>query len=133
MATLTVRFAQLRVGAWVSVTVTVKLHEALLPAASVAVQVTVVVPFGKAVPDGGTQTAKQRSPPFGVRRPLKVPWQAQLSVKDGGLNPTMAEHRLRSVATETLSGQTSIVGGVVSPLVQTGVPRRPPAQGGLPL
>jgi hypothetical protein len=40
----------------VSLTVTLKLHEAVLPAASVAVQVTVVVPTGKTEPDGGLQT-----------------------------------------------------------------------------
>ena len=34
-------------------TVTVKLHVAMLPDASVALQVTVVVPTGKQDPDGG--------------------------------------------------------------------------------
>jgi hypothetical protein len=38
-------------------TVTVKLEEAVLLAASVAVQVTVVVPTGKVDPDAGTQLA----------------------------------------------------------------------------
>src|SRR5512134_4022231 len=37
-------------------TVTVNEHVAVLPAASVAVQVTVVVPGGKQEPEGGTQT-----------------------------------------------------------------------------
>jgi hypothetical protein len=36
-------------------TVTVKLQEAVLPEASVAVQVTVVIPTGNADPDAGTQ------------------------------------------------------------------------------
>lgn len=36
-------------------TVTVKLHEAVLPDVSVAVQVTVVVPSAKSEPDGGLQ------------------------------------------------------------------------------
>jgi len=36
-------------------TVTLKLHVTLLPDVSAAVQVTVVTPFTKAVPDGGTQ------------------------------------------------------------------------------
>ena len=40
-------------GFSVSATVTEKLHEDLLLAVSVAVQLTVVVPFGKAKPDGG--------------------------------------------------------------------------------
>ena len=36
-------------------TVTVKLQTAVLPEASLAVQVTVVVPHGKVLPEGGTQ------------------------------------------------------------------------------
>ena len=43
------------VGGCVSLTVTVNEHEAVFIAASVAVQVTVVVPTGKVVPDAGTQ------------------------------------------------------------------------------
>lgn len=43
-------------GFSVSTTVTVKLHESVLLAASVAVQVTVVVPFWKVELGGGTQT-----------------------------------------------------------------------------
>lgn len=43
-------------GGCVSNTVTVKLHIAVLPDASVAVAVTVVVPFGKTEPDGGLDT-----------------------------------------------------------------------------
>ena len=42
-------------GFSVSVTVTVKLHVAVFPEVSVAVQLTVVVPFGKAVPEAGEQ------------------------------------------------------------------------------
>jgi hypothetical protein len=38
-----------------SLTVTVKLQEPLLPEVSVAVQVTVVVPFGKVEPEVGLQ------------------------------------------------------------------------------
>ena len=47
---------QLITGAWLSFTVTVKLHEEVLPATSVVVQVTVVVPFEKVEPEGGSQT-----------------------------------------------------------------------------
>lgn len=39
-----------------SQTVTLKLHEAIAPPESVAVQVTAVVPSGKADPEAGTQT-----------------------------------------------------------------------------
>jgi hypothetical protein len=39
-----------------SLTITVKLQEPWLPDASVAVHVTVVVPFGKEEPAGGLQT-----------------------------------------------------------------------------
>jgi hypothetical protein len=44
---------QVMVGGSVSVTVTVKLHEAVLPLPSVAVQVTAVTPTGKNEPDAG--------------------------------------------------------------------------------
>lgn len=47
---------QVIVGACVSLTVTVKEQLAGLPAASLTVQLTVVVPFGKVEPDGGVQT-----------------------------------------------------------------------------
>jgi hypothetical protein len=52
-------------------TVIVKVHCAVLLEASVAVQVTVVVPTGKQVPDGGLQTTAfggsvQLSVAFGV-------------------------------------------------------------------
>jgi hypothetical protein len=43
-------------GASVSATVTVKPQLVVLFDASLAVQLTVVVPFGNAVPDAGTQT-----------------------------------------------------------------------------
>ena len=58
------------VGSISSLTVTVKVHEPVLPDASVAVQVTVVVPTGKLEPDAGTHTAvvspEQASLPSGV-------------------------------------------------------------------
>ena len=44
---------QVIVGFCASTTVTVNVHEAVLPAASVAVAVTVVVPTGKKLPDAG--------------------------------------------------------------------------------
>lgn len=44
------------VGACVSLTVTVKLHEFVLLEVSVAVQLTVVVPFMKVEPAGGVHT-----------------------------------------------------------------------------
>src|SRR5207249_206119 len=54
-AVLTVRLpGQLGTGRSVSVTVTVKVQLELLPLASVAVQVTVLVPLAKLVPDAGT-------------------------------------------------------------------------------
>src|SRR5436309_14414848 len=52
---------QVTVGAWLSLTVTVKLQSAeLFPLASVAWQVTVVVPFGKVEPLGGVQVVVDR-------------------------------------------------------------------------
>ena len=47
---------QVTVGAWLSLTVTVKVQSAeLFPLASAAWQVTVVVPFGKVEPLDGVQ------------------------------------------------------------------------------
>ena len=46
----------LTVGGVVSLTVTVNEPAAELPESSVAVQVTVVVPSGKVLPEGGAQT-----------------------------------------------------------------------------
>ena len=43
-------------GPCVSFTVTVKLHEEEFPATSLTLQVTVVTPFAKEVPDAGLQT-----------------------------------------------------------------------------
>ena len=57
------------VGGCVSLIVTVKLHVAVFVAASVAVHVTVVVPFGKNDPDAGehiTVTPGQLSLAVGV-------------------------------------------------------------------
>ena len=45
--------AKVIAGAWVSLTVTAKLQEECWPAASLTVQLTVVVPFGKNEPDSG--------------------------------------------------------------------------------
>jgi len=46
---------QVIVGGCVSLTVMVNVQLEVLPDASIAVQVTVVVPFGKVEPDAGTQ------------------------------------------------------------------------------
>jgi hypothetical protein len=52
-----IRFAgQAMIGGVVSLTVTVKLQLAVNPAPSVAVQLTVVTPFGKVEPPGGLHT-----------------------------------------------------------------------------
>jgi hypothetical protein len=48
---------QIMLGASESFTVTVKLQVAVRPGLSVAVQFTIVVPFGKVEPDGGLQTS----------------------------------------------------------------------------
>ena len=49
-------------GAAAGRTVTVKLHVAALPCASMAVQVTVFVPSGKNDPEGGTQASETMLP-----------------------------------------------------------------------
>ena len=52
---VTIGAGQLAVGGSVSLTVTVKEQLAVLPLVSVAVQVTVVAPFGKLEPLAGAQ------------------------------------------------------------------------------
>jgi len=52
---VTMLAGQLAVGGSLSVTVTVKLHVLVRPAASVAVQLTVVVLTGKSPPETGLQ------------------------------------------------------------------------------
>ena len=47
---------QVTFGGSASLIVTVKVHDAVFVEASVAVHVTVVVPFGNVDPDGGLQT-----------------------------------------------------------------------------
>jgi hypothetical protein len=61
---------QVMVGGWVSLTVTVNVHVAVLPEASATVQVTVVVPLGKNELEAGVQ--------LGVAEPV------QLSLTVGG-------------------------------------------------
>jgi hypothetical protein len=78
-------------------TVTINEHEAVLLLISVAVQLTVVVPFGKADPAGGVHPK---------------PAIAQLSVTVGA-KPTIAAHIFRSLGTVIFAGQV-ITGGCVS-------------------
>jgi hypothetical protein len=70
VAAVVVMFAGQVIGGPVtSLTVTVKVQEPVLPDASVAVQVTVVVPTGKPDPDAGTHMTvgvPQLSVPAGV-------------------------------------------------------------------
>jgi len=88
---------QVIAGGWVSLTVTVNWQLAVWPDVSVAVQVTVVVPFGNVDPDGGLQ--------------LEVtPGQLSLAV---GENVTTAEHTFGSVGLIMFDGQL-IVGFSVS-------------------
>ena len=85
-------------GGWVSFTVTVNEQGAdALPLASVAPQVTVVVPFGNTEPEGGVQLAV-------------APGQLSFTVV---VKVTTAEHRFGSVDLTMSAGQV-IVGGVVS-------------------
>ena len=84
-------------GGCVSFTVTVKLHDAMLPEVSVAVAVTVVVPFGNAVPDGGFDTTI-------------TPGQLSVAVT---VNAVTAEHTFGSVAFTMFAGHV-ITGGCVS-------------------
>jgi len=68
----------------------VKLHEAGLPEASLTLQVTVVTPFGKAVPDAGVQ--------------VTAPTPGQLSVAVGLVYVATAVHRFGSVGLVMFAG-----------------------------
>ena len=85
-----------KVGPWLSVTVTVKLHELLLPEVSEAVQVTVVTPLANAVPEAGEHVT------------VRAPSQASLAV--GVVYVATAVHNPGSVLTEMLVEQPAKVG-----------------------
>jgi len=78
----------------VSLTVTVNEQVAVLPAASVAVAVTVVVPTGNVDPDGGVATTVS-------------PGQLSLDVTE---KFTIAEHWPASLLTVILAGQVTVGG-----------------------
>src|SRR2546428_7363323 len=86
---VTILAGQVIVGFSTSFTVTANEQAAVLPTASLAVQLTVVVPFGNVAPDGGLQT---------------TPMPEQLSVADA-LKTTTASHLPGSVLTAKLAGQ----------------------------
>ena len=74
---------QVIVGGCVSLTVTVKLHCAVLPEASVAVEVTVVVPTGNTEPEAGddtTVTPGQLSEAVTVKFTTAPHWPGELLV-----------------------------------------------------
>jgi hypothetical protein len=81
-------------GSSLSVTATVKLQRLVLPLASVATQVTVVVPMGNRVPEAGEQTS------------VVAP---QLSVT-AGENDTSASHRPPAASVRIFAGHV-IAGG----------------------
>src|SRR5258708_14536610 len=91
-------------GAWLSTTVTVKLHVAVLPLASVARQLTVVLPIGKVEPEAGVQTG------------VKVPEHRSLAVV---LKLTAVPSVL--VVNTVMSGEQVIVGGGTSRTVTVAV------------
>jgi hypothetical protein len=93
-------------GSSLSLTVTVNEQLAVRPAPSVTVQSTVVVPFGKAVPDEGVQTTAPEG-------------SGQLSAVVG-LNVTTAEHWPGSVPCVMFAGHV-IVGGWSSVIVTVNV------------
>ena len=84
-------------GGCVSFTVTVKVHITVFPDVSVAVEVTVVVPFGNAVPDGGFDTTT-------------TPGQLSAAVT---VKVVTEEHAFGSVAFTMFAGHVT-VGGCVS-------------------
>jgi hypothetical protein len=89
-------------GAVASRTVTLKEHEPVLDAASVAVQVTVVAPTGKVEPEAGEQTTEAAP--------------EQLSEADGVSYSTKASHCPVGASASTFAGH-AITGPVVSETV----------------
>lgn len=87
-------------GAWVSFTVIVNEHVLTLPAPSVAVYVTVVVPIGNTVP--------------GVWLAVTTKPEPQLSVMVGGVQKTGAPHVLNALFTVMFVGQLVITGAKLS-------------------
>ena len=85
-------------GACVSLTVTVKVQVPVFAEASVAVHVTVVVPFGNVEPEAGTHATVA---------------PGQLSVAAGVVYVTTAEHWFVAVGTVMFAGHVS-VGACVS-------------------
>jgi len=83
----------------VCITTTGNVQTDWFPDASVAVQVTIVVPRGKKAPDGGTQTTTGAGSAQSVARTEK------LTVSPGG--------PIRESATITAAGH-AIIGGVMS-------------------
>src|SRR6266571_2877058 len=86
-------------GASLSLTVTLKVQALVLPLPSVAVQVTTVAPFAKAVPLAGMQTTEA------------LP---QLSLAVGAVKVATAVHWPASVFFTMLAGQVAITGASLS-------------------
>ena len=109
------------VGPWVSLTVTVNEHCAVLPKKSVTVQVTVVTPFGKVDPGDGEQATEHDSPCLGAAGAFTLtgfdscglfPPLLHGQSAGGGVKSKTAVHLSASVDTEKSSEQV-IVGVVV--------------------
>ena len=84
-------------GGSLSITVIVNVQVAVLPLASVAVEVTVVVPLGKKLPEAGTEV-------------ITVPGQLSVAV---GEKVTLAPHRPGVLFTVIFAGQV-MTGGCTS-------------------
>src|SRR5262249_48359976 len=94
--------------------VTVKLHAAVLPEASVAVQVTVLTPSGKHDPDGGLQA-------------VVTPGQLSEAVGGGKVATTQfADVQVVCGETAVTAAGQVIVGGCVSWTVTVNVQVEPP-------
>lgn len=88
-------------GAWLSITVTVKLHVVTFPLASVAVNVLVVMPIGNADPEGNPAVCVTTSP-------------IQLSVATGATHDTFAKHDPGVLLTLMLAGHELNTGNWLS-------------------
>jgi hypothetical protein len=95
---------EVNVGNWLSITVTVNVHNVVLPLASVAVNVTVDVPIGKADPLGSPDVCT-------------TPMPGQLSVATGATQPTTELHKPGVLLTVMFVGHEVKVGAWLSVIV----------------
>jgi hypothetical protein len=108
LLTLMLAGQDVNTGAWLSLTVTVNVHNAVLPLASVAVYEMVVIPI-------------ENDDPLGKPAVCAITRPGQLSEAAGATHPTTAVHAPGVVLTEMLAGQEVNTGNWLSLTVTVNV------------